>query len=81
MRAVSEEHIAAAIARANLPALALAEIESLQADLEHERECTSQLYSLNCPLAARLEDLRAENGRLKAKLRQADPGIDYTLWR
>ena len=74
---VSEIATGVSIARANLPALAQDEIESLRADLEHERECASQLYALNCQLAAKLEDLRAENKRLKAQLK---PDVNYLDW-
>ena len=74
---VSEIAMGVSIARANLPALARAEIESLRADLEHECDCTAQLYALNCQLAARLEELRAENQRLKAQLK---PDVNYLDW-
>lgn len=76
----TEEREAVEIARANLPDFVLAEIETLQADLEHERECTAQLFGLNCQLAARLADLRLEVSRLKAQLKKTQSGTDYLLW-
>jgi len=50
---------------------------TVKADLLHERECTSQLYALNCQLAARLEDLRTENKRLR---KQLGPDVNYLDW-